>query len=126
MTLREELLLGDSKQPLETFCFLKSHFVLFCLEGERRRHLRSLLRALWVQLRGESLLPRGRVALAVPGAGRGDVLRPRSVTQGRSSFAGLGEEPLGDLGRVQTIYRSLKIFSSHSLLKMLQPAWVKV
>lgn len=42
--------------------------------------------------------------------GQGDVLRPRSAAQDKSSFAGLGEELLGDLCDVQTIYRSLKIF----------------
>lgn len=48
MTLREELLLGDSKQPLTMFFFLKSLFILFCCEGEERRHLPNLLQMLWV------------------------------------------------------------------------------
>lgn len=54
MTYREELLLGDSKQPLETFFILKSLFILFHFEGEDGRQLPDLL-----LVHGENLLPPG-------------------------------------------------------------------
>lgn len=43
MTFRKELILGGSKQPLQTVFLLQSDFILFHFGGEEHGHLPDLL-----------------------------------------------------------------------------------